>query len=281
MSTGTVSPQQPTVPVRHRLNIDAMTDAQLAGFRAAMSASMAIGDERGYNYQAGIHGLPLPISCDIAHGQPIFLPWHRAYLYFFELSIRGQGADVTLPWWDWTADPAIPVAYGQPTVDGAPNSLFSAKVDPIALEQGARSGDHKAPETVRCPGQPGSPPLPTAADVEAVLRLGSFVDFSHQLEQLHNNVHVWVGGDRGHMGDIPFAAFDPIFWAHHSMIDRIWRIWQLGHPQLGVPSSLLGEALPPFAMTVQQTLDANSLGYDYAVRATSSPVPTTASTTEG
>jgi len=198
MSTGTVSPQQPTVPVRHRLNTDAMTDAQLAGFRAAMSASMAIGDERGYNYQAGIHGLPLPISCDIAHGQPIFLPWHRAYLYFFELSIRGQGADVTLPWWDWTADPAIPVAYGQPTVDGAPNSLFSAKVDPIALEQGARSGDHKAPETVRFPGQPGSPPLPTAADVEAVLRLGSFVDFSHQLEQLHNNVHVWVGGDRGH-----------------------------------------------------------------------------------
>jgi tyrosinase len=74
MSTGTISPQQPAVPVRHRLNVDALAPAQLAAFRAAIAASMTIGDERGYNYQAGIHGLPLPIGCDIAHGQPIFLP---------------------------------------------------------------------------------------------------------------------------------------------------------------------------------------------------------------
>ena len=231
MSTGTVSPEQPTVPLRHRLNIDSMTADQLAVFRAAMSAATHISDERGYNYQAGIHGLPLPISCGIAHGQPIFLPWHRAYLYFFELTLRDQQADVTLPWWDWTADPAIPDAYGQQQVNGQPNPLYSAKVDPIALRQGARAGDVKAPETVRFPGQPGSPPLPTADDVQAVLALGDFTDFTQQLEQLHNDVHVWVGGADGHMGDIPFAAFDPIFWAHHAMIDRVWRLWQLSNPQ--------------------------------------------------
>ncbi len=269
MSTGTVSPEQPTVPLRHRLNIDSMTADQLAVFRAAMSAATHISDERGYNYQAGIHGLPLPISCGIAHGQPIFLPWHRAYLYFFELTLRDQQADVTLPWWDWTADPAIPEAYGQQQVNGQPNPLYSAKVDPIALKQGARAGDVKAPETVRFPGQPGSPPLPTADDVQAVLALGDFTDFTQQLEQLHNNVHVWVGGADGHMGDIPFAAFDPIFWAHHAMIDRVWRLWQLSNPQSSMPASLLNEALPPFKMTVAQTLDAGVLGYDYAVQATS------------
>lgn len=96
----------------------------------------------------------------------------------------------------------------------------SAEVDPVALAQGARAGDNKAPRTVRFPGQPGSPPLPTTADVENVLALPGFFDFTHQLEQLHDNVHVCVGGDNGHMGDIPFAAFDPIFWAHHAMIDR-------------------------------------------------------------
>ena len=69
------------------------------------------------------------------------------------------------------------------------------------------------------------------------------------------------------MADIPFAAFDPIFWAHHAMIDRVWRRWQLRHPQAGVPASLLDEALPPFQMTVRQTLDAAALGYDYAVQA--------------
>lgn len=40
MSTGAVSPQQPAVPLRQRLNIDEMTAEQLADFRDAMSASM-------------------------------------------------------------------------------------------------------------------------------------------------------------------------------------------------------------------------------------------------
>jgi tyrosinase len=270
MSTGAVSPQQPAVPLRYRLNADSMTETQMTAFRDAMGSAMGISDERGYNYQAGIHGLPLPASCDIAHGHPIFLPWHRAYLYFFELALRDQQAEVTLPWWDWTTDRSIPAAYGEATVGGAPNPLYSAEVDPIALEQGARTGDRRAARTLREPGADGAPALPSTADVESVLALGSFEDFTHQLEQLHNNVHVWVGGDRGHMGDIQFAAFDPIFWAHHAMIDRVWRLWQLRHPQVGVPATLLGEALPPFNMTVAQTIETGTLGYDYAAKATAS-----------
>jgi len=267
MSTGSVSPQKPAVPLRHRLNIDAMTSEQRAAFRAAMSSAMRVSDERGYNYQAGIHGLPLPISCDIAHGRPIFLPWHRAYLYFFELTLRDQQSGVTLPWWDWTTDRRVPEAYRETDVDGHPNPLYSAKVDPTALAQGAQAGDRRGAMTRREPGAAGAPPLPTASEISGVLALPSFLDFTHQLEQLHNNVHVWVGG---HMGDIPFAAFDPIFWAHHAMIDRVWRMWQLRHPSAGVPHNLLGEALPPFNMTVRHTLDSNTLGYDYAVRSATS-----------
>ncbi len=268
MSTGAVSPQQPSVPLRFRLSVDSMSEAQLAAFRAAMRAAMGISDERGYSYQAGIHGLPLPIACDIAHGHPIFLPWHRAYLYFFELTLRDQQAEVTLPWWDWTSDPAIPAAYNAQDAGGAPNPLYSAKVDPIALEQGAHAEDPKGPTTVREPGAAGAPPLPSKGDIESVLALGSFEDFTHQLENLHNNVHMWVGGSKGHMGDIQFAAFDPIFWAHHTMIDRVWRLWQLRHPQAGVPATLLNEALPPFKMTVAQTIESGTLGYDYAAQAT-------------
>jgi tyrosinase len=68
----------------------------------------------------------------------------------------------------------------------------------------------------------------------------------------------------GHMGTIEFAAFDPIFWAHHTMVDRIWRVWQLRYPGARPPSSILDQALPPFRMTVRQTLDVTALGYDYA-----------------
>jgi tyrosinase len=35
---------------------------------------MSLNDERGYQHYAGIHGLPLPIGCDNAHGTPYFLP---------------------------------------------------------------------------------------------------------------------------------------------------------------------------------------------------------------
>jgi tyrosinase len=71
------------------------------------------------------------------------------------------------------------------------------------------------------------------------------------------------------MSQIPYAAFDPIFWAHHTMVDRLWRVWQLRHPGAGPPASLLDEALPPFRMTVRQTLSVTALGYNYAVTTTS------------
>jgi tyrosinase len=103
-----------------------------------------------------------------------------------------------------------------------------------------------------------------------VLALSDFVDFTTQVEQLHNAVHVWVGG---HMGQIAYAAFDPVFWAHHCMIDRLWRLWQLRHPGARPPASILDEALPPFRMTVRGTLSVTALGYDYAV-ASASTQPT-------
>jgi tyrosinase len=120
----------------------------------------------------------------------------------------------------------------------------------------------QGPSTTRKPGDPGA--LPTAQQVAGVVSLGDFIDFSTQLEDIHNSVHVWVGGS---MKLIPFSAYDPLFWAHHAMIDRIWRRWQVG-PGATPPAAMLGQALAPFPMTVAQTLDVTSLGYDYAMVAT-------------
>src|SRR5207248_78456 len=41
---------------------------------------------------------------------------------------------------------------------------------------------------------------------------------------LHGNVHVAIGNRRG-MGQVPWAANDPIFWLHHCNIDRLWASW--------------------------------------------------------
>lgn len=44
--------------------------------------------------------------------------------------------------------------------------------------------------------------------------------------QLHNRVHIWVGGDMG-PGTSPN---DPVFFLHHCNVDRIWALWQYAHP---------------------------------------------------
>jgi tyrosinase len=261
MSVGIAMGARAVLPVRHRLSIERLTASNVDHVRTAFKAVQGISDDRGYKHHAGIHGLPMPFYCK--HGTPLFLPWHRAYLYFFEQALRDQVRALrgfALPWWDWTSPQShqngIPAAYSDPQAGGQPNPLASAEVDPLAIQQG---GNAVAPQTARNEGPPGQ--LPSAADIENVLQLGDFLDFSGQLEDIHGGVHVWVGG---HMGQIPYAAYDPIFWSHHGMIDRIWRLWQVRHPSAAVPGALLNQALPPFPMTVAQTIDMTTLGYDYA-----------------
>ncbi|KAI1377225.1 tyrosinase [Hypoxylon crocopeplum] len=50
------------------------------------------------------------------------------------------------------------------------------------------------------------------------------------MEFIHNNIHYWVGGNGGHMSQIPVATFDPTFWLHHCNIDRLFAIWQTLNP---------------------------------------------------
>jgi tyrosinase len=246
--------QAPAV-LRHRRSARRLTAGQLADLRHAFAAAQALHDDRGFQHHAGIHGLPLPMYC--THSSPLFLPWHRAYLYFFERALQDRVAGVTLPWWDWTHGHAegVPPAFARARADGVANPLARGPIQPSGRVPGGPA------RTVRDPGGAGAPPLPSPADLEAVLELDDFLDFSSQLEDIHNGVHVWVGGT---MSAIATAAYDPLFWAHHAMIDRVWRLWQLRHPRGGPPAALLHRALPPFPATVADMLDSNALGYDYA-----------------
>jgi tyrosinase len=269
MATGAPSPRHPSVPIKYRRDVDRLSPDQLKLLRQAFGAVMTIADDRGYQHWSGLHGLPRPSYCDFAHGRPYFLPWHRAYLYFFERALRDRVPDVMLAWWDWRATPqnarpGIPHAFNDQQADGQPNPLYSSAINELARRQGQDSRPPiNAPDhTVRNPGAFRAPPLPTMKQIDDVLAIPDFGLFSEQLELYHGAVHMWVGGQ---MSEIAFAAYDPIFWAHHTMIDRLWRIWQLRHRDAGVPRSIVRDALPPFQMTVAQTLDTTTLGYDYAV----------------
>ena len=126
--------------------------AQTTLLRRAFERLLSRGDDRGYQWFASIHGLPLPMWCEHSRFQPpveitlLFLPWHRAFLYYFELALQSRLgprfsiqppedaalADLGLPWWDWTSAEShqggIPAAYSQARVSGQPNPLASARV---------------------------------------------------------------------------------------------------------------------------------------------------------
>ncbi|WP_449422154.1 tyrosinase family protein [Rhodanobacter lindaniclasticus] len=53
----------------------------------------------------------------------------------------------------------------------------------------------------------------------------NFFTFSSQLEEgtPHNTAHVIVGMDMGTGG----SPLDPIFWAHHGMVDYCWAKWNI------------------------------------------------------
>ena len=234
----------------------------LDAVRDAYAKMQAISDNRGWVFWSGYHGFP-QFQC-WHHGRiglgeqlpyDLFLPWHRAYLLYFEHTARDQNNAVALPWWDWTSPGShsigVPQSFSAASVSGKPNPLASGPMPAM------RTGP--ARNTRRKPGRPSG--LPQPAQVSALMKLGNFEDFSNQLQDIHDGLHGWVGGD---MGIVPTSAFDPVFWAHHCMIDRIWYLWQLQNGTNNIPPDYLDKPLAPWALTVKDVLDINRLGYEYA-----------------
>ena len=270
--------QVATRPSVELANIDALRDAY------TKMQALPGDDNRSWIYWAGYHGYPNWYCwhhSKIGNGATafsynLFLPWHRAYLVYWDNVVRDQNADAVQPWWDWTQTSGVPDAYTQDIGNGDANPLISGPTPDMP--------DDPARRTRRFPGSPPPdsdqqlPPLPTTDDVDTLLALSTFEDLSAQLEQLHDNVHVWTGGTSpddpnvsGDMANVPSAAYDPIFWAHHTMIDRLWYLWQVRYGVNTIPGNYLNQVLAPFGYTVAQVLDTTHLGYDYASSAASAP----------
>ena len=128
---------------------------------------------------------------------------------------------------------------------------------------------------------------PAPRDIESVLSLDNFFTFGSgpgnnhffgALENIHNLLHNFSGGQNpnfkagmdstnrqepqsGDMVDAGVTAYDPIFWMHHSNVDRLWYEWQQRHPGKGPDNPTA--VLPPFARNVEQSYDVHNFGYEY------------------
>jgi tyrosinase len=263
--------------IKLRQNVSQMSGDEVARFRAAMKQFIERPDNKGFEFFANWHGVAFGIC---KHHEELFLPWHRGYLYLFELALQDIDAEVTLPWWNWMDEAGIPNAYEE---GGADNVLRKAPIKPW----GGETREGWPTETNRDPGGPKPegpapwPPPVRSGEIAGkqvnlydwMMKASSYREFNERCWRLHDNVHVWVGGT---MEDQDWAAYDPIFWAHHAMVDRLWRIWQHANPSALMDRGLL-ETPMTFAsepsMTVRQVQDVTQLGYDYAGQVASSPGP--------
>jgi tyrosinase len=147
----------------------------------------------------------------------LFLPWHRAYLGYFEDIVRSVLADdgepaadtFALPYWDWlkAGETSLPREF---LLEGDP--IFGPLFHPV------RSPSANAGGSIIDPLDAASPlGFATYGPDRADSGFCQGIDFMP-----HGVVHGAIGGD---MGRVPTAGRDPIFWVHHASIDRVWEIW--------------------------------------------------------
>lgn len=245
--------------------------------------SRPITDPTSWTYLAAVHGTTAPVPPgatwnECQHGSWFFLPWHRMYLYYFEKIVRaavislGGPDDWTLPFWDYdtSGQSSLPPAFRARTMpNGSANPLFVRQR--IAVwNQGSPLPGSVTNHTAAFADTTYTPP-PSPGFGGGITPPQHFFGAFGDLEFTpHNDVHSTIGG---FMGDPDFAALDPIFWLHHSNIDRLWNEWiaqgggraNPADPQwLGQSFDFHDEAGSLVSLTVDQVLDTvTQLDYMY------------------
>lgn len=251
---------------------------------AAMKAR-ALAEPTSWRFYAGIHGFnaqlwridgylsdsdQLPTAQQqglfwrqCQHGSWYFLPWHRGYLQGLEANIRaaviaaGGPQDWALPYWNYFGGGTqnqLPPAFAQQNLpDGSSNPLFvTQRWGPnddgnvfIPLDQVNLDALGVPEFTGVQGGDPGFGGIDTGFSHSG----GTHGDLE---SQPHDMVHVLCGGGNPQNPNLPglmtspaSAGLDPIFYLHHSNIDRLWQSWILEPASQGnptVPSWLNGPA---------------------------------------
>jgi tyrosinase len=200
----------------------------------------------------------------IAHSRPIFSPWHRLMLRTIEQLMQQALGDATfgLPYWDWAADGQLSHAaqltapiwdnacMGSGSTGPGPFTLAAFPIRLASSSSGALAQVNRALRRNRGVGVQGTPnpSLPTKTSTAAALSVVPFdnlpwnqnsTGFRNRLEgwnppnDLHNRVHIWVGGDM-----LPATSpNDPLFYLNHCNVDRIWEAWMVANGRNYLPKN--------------------------------------------
>lgn len=222
-----------TTPPGTRRNWWAMTGAERKSWINALQNAKLSGQ---YDVLTKTHQMGMLGDANEWHRRPIILPVHRWFLTQLEVA-TGQPT----PYWDWTRNRRLPPALGG---DGDPTQGYLVTTGPFVnwtsvIFDTTTGGFDTRPGIIRQTGVYAAG-LPTAVQLTTVLSQTvydsspwnpqSTTGLRNWLEgwtglpkpAMHNRVHEWVGGDMR----TSTSPNDPLFWLHHSNIDRIWASWQ-------------------------------------------------------
>ena len=201
--------------VRKDISTLTATDPDLLTFEEAVSAmkSLPSTDNRNWINQSNIHANNCP------HGNWLFLPWHRAYVFRFEEICRELTGSTTfaLPYWNWSKNPQIPAVFynaSSSLYDPTRTALPTDRINPAAVSQPVIDSILAQPNFL----------LFASGSISASSGQRAFAAYDPLEGNPHNTVHGFVGG---HMSYVMSSPLDPIFWTHHNMIERIWVYWNM------------------------------------------------------
>lgn len=187
------------------------------------------------NMRHDMHGMD-------ATGTQRFLPWHRDYLLKFEKMLQAMDPLCFVPYFDWTASPAVPAWIRSFT----PTVFVPGQGSVIVLRNAS---------------------IPSTKNITNIVNQPTYAQFTDLLEQgPHNHVHTELGivnGRREAMARVEVSPSDPIFWMHHGMLDKIWADWQVAHPGQNPTLSGVSAIMDPWPETATQLRSITTRGYRY------------------
>jgi tyrosinase len=197
-------------PTRRNIANLASNDPILQAYRSAITQMQALPASNPLNWisQANIHANHCP------HGNWWLLPWHSAYLVYFERICRKLSGDATfaIPYWNWADNNTVPGVFYN-------NDVMNDHTD-SAAGQITVSTEFVAHSVLE--------PIMALTNFELFASGKSsgqqiFASYGELEGTPHNNVH---GSFPGDMAYINLSPRDPIFWTHHAMLDYCWVDWQ-------------------------------------------------------
>ena len=146
---------------------------------------------------------------------------NRRFFIYCSLACHGSGSHFSAPSLLSYQSSACVTEYILP-VPEIPNRLLSShlQVQTQDLSKSPAFGDH----------------TPLFDAMLLAFEQTDYCNFEVQFEVVRNAIHFLVGGFAPYsLATLHYSAFDPIFYLHHSSVDRQWAIWQKLQTLRGLP----------------------------------------------